>query len=262
MLVYTLLFTLAHKDPKENKYVDMLMIWLTYVINQAGLTAQDSLAILVDERTFQHIQEIEPLSYLTDSAPCKVSYICIPPPLTLSEGMVARYTCFQTDICIYMDLDMLVVDSIRSVLPSLSPGSLVVLPEGELESPLYGGCLIPKDALPSMCGLSSGWFAYSPSKSIQDIFQHIHSECIGQSHTPFYTVDQPFFNKWVVQAIQTSSLGVQIHFLDDSRVENNSFEKKPSTVFINYCGEPGNGTAHATKMIGFLCLQHLTSTRE
>jgi len=259
MLVYTLLFTLAHKNPSENKYVDMLLIWLTYLLKYGGLDKSDSIAVLADTRTFTYIQEIESLSLLVDTSPCSVEFICIEPPLTLSEGMVQRYRAFQKHTTyLYLDLDILTCKAMKDSIPTLELKHLLVMPEGRLEDNNYAG-LVLKGDIPSVCGFTSGWFAFTPCQEIQNLFEHIRSECIAQSHTPFYTVDQPFFNKWVWRSLSEVSSGITVLLMNDDIMENNSFQPQPSTVFMNYCGEPGKGETHATKMVGLLCLQMLST---
>lgn len=255
MLVYTLLFTLENKDPKENKYVDMLLIWLTYLIKHGGLDSTDEIAILIDTRTFNYIQEIEPLSYLVDLAPCPVNFIPIEPPLTLSEGILQRFRFLKQCQTLFLDLDILVLQSLKKYIPILKETQFLVMPEGRLEDSNYGGLVI-KGEIPSMCGFSAGWFAFYPSPEIQKMFDTIRSECLAQASNPFYTIDQPFFNKWVFLSLTENPLGISVLVMNDTIIENNSYEVKSSTVFLNYCGEPGNGATHATKMVGFMCLQH------
>ena len=261
MLVYTLLFTLAHKGPKENKYVDMLLIWLTYLIKHGGLDNTDEINILIDTRTFTHIQEIEPLSYLVDSASCPVNFVCIEPPLTLSEGMVQRYKILKHIQSLYLDLDCIVLKPLKQYIPQLKDKQILLMPEGRLEDCNYGG-LVLKGDIQSMCGFTSGWFAFHPCNEIQNLFEHIRSECIAQATDPFYTIDQPFFNKWVYLSLTKNPLGISVLVMNDEIIENNSYEVKPSTVFMNYCGEPGVGAAHATKMVGLLCLQTLLTASQ
>jgi hypothetical protein len=259
MLVYTLLFTLANKDPKENKYVDMLLIWLTYLIKYGGLDKTDEIAVLIDTRTFAHIQEIEPLSYLVDSASCPINFVCIEPPLTLSEGMIQRYKIIKNIQSFYLDLDCIILKSLKQYIPQLKDNQFLVMPEGRLEDSNYGG-LVLKGDIPPMCGFTSGWFVFYPCDEIQKFFDNIRSECLAQASDPFYTIDQPFFNKWVYLSLTENPLGISVLVMNDEIIENNSYEVKPSTVFMNYCGEPGVGAAHATKMVGLLCLQHIKST--
>lgn len=260
MLVYTLLFTLAHKNPKENKYVDMLLIWLTYLLKYGNLDSTDSIAVLIDKRTFEHIQELESLSILVDSCSCPVKFICTEPPLTLSEGICQRYRFIKQTTTLFLDLDIIVLKSLKTIIHPLNSKQILVMPEGRLEDDNYGG-LVLKGDIPSGCGFSAGWFGFYPCPEIQQLFEYIRKECIAQSKDPFYTVDQPFFNKWIWNSLTENPLGISVLLMNDEIVENNSFQPQPSTVFMNYCGEPGKGETHATKMVGLMCLQILTSTQ-
>ena len=55
MLVYTTLFTLAGKMPKDNKYIAMFYIWFSYIKKYAGLGSSDTVGVIIDAVSYTHL---------------------------------------------------------------------------------------------------------------------------------------------------------------------------------------------------------------
>ena len=263
MLVYTLLFTLAGKNPNENRYIEMFYIWLTYLLKNGGLGPNDSIAVLIDTQTLEIIKNVPLLIHLKNTAKCNISFILFEQPATISEGMVVRYMFPSKDngeTLVYLDLDVLVVNSLQNDIPKLAPNSLCLMPEGKMRHPLYACDLTDSDEIPDMCGFSSGTFAFSHGDQTLGFFRRVINDCLEVKENPRYTIDQPFFNKWVFIIFTKRVLNLSIHLLRSDMVEQqNQHDFKDTTVLVNYAGDPGVGTSHYQKMLSVICFSYLSS---
>ena len=260
MLVYTLLFTLAGRAPKDNRYVEMFFIWLTYLCKNGGLTATDRICVLIDKTTVDYLNSDGCYSHVADQITIPIDYVIMPTIMTISEGMICRYN-FHNDALVnetfvYLDLDVLVLRPLRMLIKPLAPNTMACMPEGRMINGLYGGCTLDEEIADS-CGFSSGIFAYCPGHGVQDFFNRVTAECLAKAAEPYYTIDQPFFNKWIYKAIMKNEIDMRVELLDDMHFVNNVFNYDDNTIIMNYAGEPGNDSIHYKKMLSLLCIDFM-----
>ena len=250
LIIYTLLFTIKGSNPDENKYVDMLSIWLAYVNRNSGL---QKVIIIMDTVTLDSIF-LQELGRLYPNLVIEVQ--SMPQPQNISEGMACRFTLQNNDnnTYMYMDLDMLILKDLADFtndLPS-SPNNLIIFPEGKMIHPMYSEDLIDKSRIPEgFCGFTSGFFIFTPGEEVYRMFNNIIVGIINNKK-PYYTYDQPFFNAEVFNKIHSSVPNVNIKILSSEICANNSFNIKDE-LFINFCGDPAEGNIHFNKLLMFMC---------
>ena len=252
MLVYTNLFTLVGKDPAENHYIDMLFIWLTFLRRFAELQETDKILILADQATIDFLNSNETFAQVSKGVLTPIEFRLTPQPKTLMEGMMQRYNeanRILSDCSLYLDIDVLVCNSLNE-MRKLPSNTFLVCPEGELLSTDYGGHTIPYSVdLKWETGYTSGMFGFTEGEETSKLLKAIYESCAAHKGDPFYTVDQPYFNKYV-HALESK------YTIPEDWLENNEpfDERKDSAVFLNYCGEPGKGKIHFQKLLTQLCV--------
>jgi len=263
MIVYTILFTLPGKKPEENRYVELFKIWLTYLLRNGGLTENDAVVIIVDRETLGHLETQILPSYFRQHSSIHFHCIPVPQPATLTEGMLLRYTALpgnDSDTLLYLDLDILVMRSLKHDIPLLHNNQIMLMPEGKMAHPLYACNLIEEKELKNMCGFSSGSFAFCNGEGIQEFFKRICQECLEIKDNPRYTVDQPFFNKWIYLTITTNAFPIHIMLMRYNMIEQNVYKIRDETVLVNYAGDPGVDSSHYQKILTMLCIDFLNSS--
>jgi len=258
MLLYTLLFTLVGRNPKENKYIDMFFIWLTYVIRNGGLTEKDKVVILIDSPTLDYLNTFSTLSDLIDHSIFEFELHLIQEPHTLLQGISERYNFAAAtaeahhDTNFFLDLDILVM---RDINFNLLDNTILVMPEGSLADMNYGGHLLDLKDAPPTPGFSAGWFAFTKGEGVSKFFKHILIDCQNHEDKHFYTVDQPYFNKHVYLNMTESLVNIVIE--NGLIMPNNIYTIDSSVKFVNYCGEPGDDYFHIQKLLNMLCNQFI-----
>jgi len=262
MIVYTLLFTLVGKKTEENLYIQMFDIWLCYLIKNGGLTPEDKISVVIDSETLKYIQSQVLPNYLKYVSPCPIEYVEFEQPKNLSEGIIARYNSLPRDhegkTLLFLDLDVLVIKSLQNDIPRLLPNQLMIMPEGKMAHGLYAGGLVNYDKIPNICGFAASTFAYSYGEGIEKFFKKVTEECLENKNTPNYTIDQPYYNKWIYLMLTEQVFPVEIHLLRYTMIEQNKMNMfEDSTVLVNYAGTPGEGIFHYQKMLNAICLEYL-----
>jgi len=260
MIVYTLLFTLVGKSPAENRYVDMFYIWLSFLLKNGGLTTDDRIHVLVDQATIDYFNEDGIFSNLLEAVHCPINFILINQPNNLSEGITSRYTTTYIDTtALFLDLDILVLNPIRLQIPDLEPDELAIIPEGRMSYGLYCGDLLPAELTEGICGFTAGCFAFRPGTRIEEFFGIVSKECLESVAAPKYTIDQPFFNKWICLILKKEVLPLKIRILDNSIMDNNSYTLPSgvSATFMNYAGDPGVDKSHFKKLLAMISISHI-----
>lgn len=254
--LYTILFTREGHDPKHNKYIDMFYIWITYIIRNAGLGPADSIVVLVDAPTLEFINQSITLDVLLEFIPFRFVFSEIPVPKNISEGICSRYThapFSEGPNVLFLDIDIVVVSSLSPLIASVlqSPHEFFVMPEGELTDSNYGALIPTKTIGP---GLAASWYLYktSAAKGIQELFERIVKGCLRSVATPYFCIDQPFYNYEVYE-----SKSVKIGFINKTIVGVNIAYVKEGMLFLNFCGEPGNESLHFNKMLLMLCMSYV-----
>ena len=132
--------------------------------------------------------------------------------------------------------------------------------EGKIHEECYAGNLIdlPKE-LEGHCGFSAGWFLFSAGNALVDFFKIITKECLENIETPRYTIDQPFYNKYIYKILYEKIIPLDIKIASKVYLDNNTFDPSPDTYFINYAGIPGDDTFHYDKLFSMLCKDFIES---
>jgi hypothetical protein len=286
MLVYTTLFTLAGKMPKDNKYIAMFYIWFSYLKKYAGLSRGDTVGVIIDEATLDYFNKDDNpyFSYIANDATFELQLSVMATPATLSAGCAERYNMehfsnfTKHDICLYTDIDCL---SIRNIHPlfkefDMTQEYLFIMPEVDegMTSTNYAGHFI--DSCPiakKMHGFSSGWFAWtwgeggeaSKGQATKEFFANVSKSLAGYVGAPLYTIDQPFFNYeiylWASGKVMGKS-GIKICIMDSKIVTLNPLVSDPrlaDSSFANFCGEPGVEDCHFYKLLTFMCVDFSSS---
>jgi hypothetical protein len=74
MLVYTNLFTLVGKIPSKNKYIAMFYIWFSYLKRYGGLGPEDTVGIIIDNDTFDYINEAQEFAQISDNCMFRIEF--------------------------------------------------------------------------------------------------------------------------------------------------------------------------------------------
>jgi hypothetical protein len=262
MIVYTVLFTLVGKDPAENRYVEMFYIWLTHVLKNGGLVTGDKICVLIDKPTIDFLNADFNIGFILSMCRVPIEFWLIHQPNTSSEGMVQKYNIEEypaivSDCSLYLDLDIVVKAPLTPVR-ELIPDTLAVVVEGNIYNDDYGGKVLPrepeKEGYP---GFSAALFAFSVGETVREFMRCVKGGCLAQD-PPFYTVEQPFFNKYLYEIFINKEC--PFFLIPKKIISNNDMTPSDSVVFVNYCGDPGNGPRHIVKMIVGMCMGVLLTT--
>jgi hypothetical protein len=256
MIVYTVLFTLVGKDPADNRYVEMFYIWLTHILKHGGLGTGDKICVLIDKPTIDFLNADFNIGFILSTCRVPIEFWLIQQPSTPSEGMVQKYNiedfpAIVSDCSVYLDLDI-VVKAPLTLVRELIPDTLAVVVEGNIYNDDYGGKLIPREpGKEGYPGFSAALFVFSVGETVREFMRCVKGGCLAQ-HPPFYTVEQPFFNKYLYELF--INLERPFFMIPKKYVSNNDMAPSDSVVFVNYCGDPGNGPRHVVKMIMSMCM--------
>lgn len=261
MIVYTVLFTLLGKDPAENRYVEMFYVWVSHLIKNAGLDEKDKICVLIDKPTLDFMNNERHLGNILKKCRGVTEYWIVPQPIKISQGMALRYSIDEyptlcSECSLYIDIDVLVVAPLKAVR-EVCNDTIMAIVEGFKDNEDYGGKVLPKDeAAEGYPGFTSAIFAFSAGEYVKQFMRNVKGGCLAQD-PPFYTVDQPFFNKYVYEDFVYKNK--ELFILPREYVEVNTMEPSASAVFVNYSGDPGNGQKHVAKLIVRLCMNILTA---
>ena len=256
MIVYTVLFTLVGKDPADNRYVEMFYIWLTHILKNAGLGVGDKICVLIDKPTIDFLNADFNIGFILSTCRVPIEFWLIQQPSTPSEGMVQKYNIEEfpaivSDCSLYLDLDIVIKAPLTPVRV-LIPNTLAVVVEGNIYNDDYGGKLIPREpGKEGYPGFSAALFVFSVGETVREFMRCVKGGCLAQD-PPFYTVEQPFFNKYLYELF--INLERPFFMIPKKYVSNNDMTPSDSVVFVNYCGDPGNGPRHVVKMIMSMCM--------
>jgi hypothetical protein len=271
MLVYTFLFTLEGKDPKQNKYVTMFYMWFSYLKKYAGLGPTDCVGLIADEDTLEYMNSEgnQILAYIIEGAPFAIEISTMKRPANISEGFAERYNSdnfkdfTQHEVNLHIDIDCLCIRNIHKLFSDKNADFYVMEETGSLTDDNYAGKLI-KDATSDFQeerGFSAGWYAWRSSKIQEELFETVSKGCLENAANPFYTVDQPFYNYEILKIITEKTMNV--HRFESSVVAFNasfSDEALSRAWFVNFAGEPGVEDCHFNKMFAFMCMDFSSPT--
>ena len=260
MLLYTVCFTKKGIQPENNKYISMFFIWLRYLEVYGGVTATDTICVIMDSETKRYIDTFQTVNVI------QIPYTSIEfeQPSTAQEGTQYRYRIYESglitdklQVC-YMDVDMLIIKDIHWIEHELTQNSnaLLVYPEYTLRHFTYLGeqteeDMIFFDEFPDVYtthpGMTSTFFAFS-GLLLNEPFQELISK-MKTSEIEHYTLDQPFFNRMILWHSYKKQT-FEISFVQKKAIAYNTLRNRCSeeACIINYCGEPGNQEFHWMKM--------------
>jgi hypothetical protein len=271
LLVYTCLFTPVGTSPNNNKYINMLYIWLSFLIRNGGLLKTDNIYILIDNVSLDVLNDNEIISSIIKTSEINITFILIPQPETISHGMVERFNInnnILSNYSLYLDLDMLVVQNIRKRLKIVHPNSIVAFREDNntISHNCYAGELLDYSSGidENQLGLTSACFLFSQGEGICTLFNNISKDILANVKTPFYTIDQPFFNKYLMLYRYIEKNIVNVFFVETSEeiIINNLYKRNSLSLFHNFYGEPGNSNLHYTKAFTMLCTDYINSVNK
>lgn len=251
-----IIFTLEDKLVKENKYVDMFIMWLSQCIKCANLQTNDILRIHMDTRTLEYMNTNTILGTLLADIPFKYMTIPFLPPKNLLEGMMHKYTIvpYTQDIFMYCDIDIYITKSIHTLTDTMVPNTLYLCREGSMTDKNYSADLPSEYVINSkMCGFSAGKFSIYGANIYTTFLSMIQSLCLAKQNTDYYTVEQPYFNHAILKYLHTIQINTDVFDIPNVSFNGHNY-KKGVTVFFDCGGEPGNGEVHYTKMLNILCL--------
>lgn len=260
MIVFTNVFTLVNRDPKENRYIDMFWIWCKYMEKYSGLTPEDTIYLLVDSRTCEYMEKV--IKYL----PTELIYTMIEykPPVDALEGMLRRYSLLSypmidsSQTILYMDVDVLCIGNIKQIEP-IPMNSLYLWRENTLVDNFHLGEImtaqkmrfILEKNLAEHPGFNAGWFLFRGA-ALNTLFTEVVLRCKNGKHDCI-CFEQPYFCDVVFENLfQGAMPQIKTRFADASWFEINMIHKlcKPTTIFLNMCGDPAQEDSHWLKMFG------------
>ena len=267
MLVYTTLFTLKGKEPRENKYLTMFYMWFTYLKRYSGLGSNDCVGLIVDEDTFDFMNSDgnQIFSYLSEGVPFNIEISIMPRPANLTEGFAERYRAenFENftkhELNLHIDIDCLCIRNIHKLFFGISADFYAMEEDGLITDDNYAGHFI-KDKIYDEQGISAGWYAWTHTEEQRAFFEAVSKGCLENS-PPFYTVDQPFYNYELFKRKDS----LNIHRFNKHVVAFNPlfFDSRLATAyFVNFAGEPGVEQCHFDKMFSFMCVDFSTVSQD
>jgi len=237
MLFYTVLFSLG--EPKQNLYVQMLLLHLTALRRTETLKADDTFYVLTDPDTAGFLR-------LNTDLGRNVKLLVMPEkPANTNAGMLWKYGFPQFldttgKLVVYLDLDMLSWQKLDYDSFPLAQDTLAVYPEGPPTDKNYCG----SDPLPLNAGVSGGYFIYRYGPRVAALFSDVIKRMVAQKEV-FYTLDQPAFNHCVAKHHLCCT------FINPVSVSFNGNTNQQTAAFYNCCGDPGDGHFHFQKMLQF-----------
>jgi hypothetical protein len=265
--LYTILFTLKEKKPSENQYVQMLLLWLSQLIQGHVLTEKDSLQLYLDTLTYEYITTSTMFHRIISKLPCVPRICLLESPSTLLEGCSWKYSMdsssYTQEILIYCDLDIYICKPLGAFCKDMIPNTLYVQPEGPISDPNYGAHFKQEELqiIPAGSpGFSAGKFILV-GKQVAGSFFNAMSWIVSSNKTiSYYCLEQPLFNYIVYRQFLTaesSASYIDTTTLSSSISVNFHGYTKGKTVFLDCMGEPGNGSLHLEKFVQAMCLFHI-----
>ena len=145
VLLYTILFTLDNKPVHKNQYIQMFLIWLSFLVKTKALNENDKLLIIVDKYTKSYLINDTIHTKLIRKMICGIEYLTLPQPKTLLEGFMWKYNALDKDyleysnkdILFYSDVDVLFNKSFKTITDTMFPQSIVTHIEGSFRTKYF-----------------------------------------------------------------------------------------------------------------------------
>ena len=254
--IYTILFTLADREPQYNKYIKIFQIWFSQLIKTASVK---NCVILIDKRTLSYLKTKEIFNKLIlPMRNFKMTFFEFNPPKTLIEGMSYKYSVFDysENFLIYTDLDVLITRPLQD-FNLKEEDAIYVHAEGRIVEDDYSAAMSAeeKESLtPFSAGLSAGKFIIR-GKHIRDHLFSKMKEYIKFDST-FYTLDQPYFNKALYEFKNKEIINP--HIIKHPLLSINCSDLKKETILIDFMGKPGDEELHLDKVLDYVAYSNCT----
>ena len=264
--LYTILFTLDHVPCHKNKYIDIFIVWFTFLIKSKSLKENDMLVIIIDKYTIQYIESLESFKNILKSAFFMIKYIKVRQPKTVMEGCMWKYNVldertlklFNKDIYMYMDTDVLINNSFRIITDQMKPNSICV---NETTSPHFHYYFegIPQNEIDiffksNIRGITAGHFAFYGNSMMLEVFNKIIE--YNKVETKFETLEQPFFNRAIFNYYVIEKKIDVLHSINSFTIDY-SLPINFNSILIDCCGDPGNDLEHYEKVVNVLLMKYL-----
>lgn len=254
MIIYTNVFTIQGQSPSENRYIDMFFIWYRFIQKNGNLSEKDMIFLMTDSTTAEYIEDKMSNSFT-------FSILEYPQPKTYLEGILRRYTApfylekYKDEQFLYFDVDILCISSLHDI-EQLGKNQLYIFPENNLLDQYYLGALLSETEkeeymkkLGDFPGFTGGCFSYRGE--LLNIFFTELVKFVKEGRRDLEMYEQPYWCKIIYRCLFENKIeGLEIKIADSKRMEHNSSIQKckKETVFLNFCGEPGDGTHHWRKI--------------
>lgn len=260
MLLFTVVFTKEGGNPKENKYLQMVWIWLRFLQKYGEVQSTDRIFILADAASKEYLDQFVPYFPLT----LEFTVVEIPTPSCLREGFLERFRFWnyfrpeQDEVVCYTDIDMVFLAPISWIPTICRPKTIYAFPEETIRGGNYLGQILEERDLelfaknPSLAETHPGFtctFFFFRGMFIQDQFQRLRFLTLQHEDT-LYAPEQPFYNRILFDAMHFTPDEFHVGVLKKDLIEYNSLvtDCKPGTKLLNFCGEPGDQEFHWKKM--------------
>ncbi len=254
-----IVYTLQGKSVKENKYIDIFLIWLAYVCKYAKLNPIDCIQIIIDENTYAEVMKDNIiLQIILSSLRCEVQFIKVLQPKTHGEGMMNKYkyTRSQQDVFMYCDIDVLFQKPIRILLQGLEENTVVVHNEGCIQNKNYGGAFTSEEIQQlgeNFPGFSAGKFIIYGQELHSKFFALMNTLGASYPVDSYYCLEQPIFNLGIYKYQLMNTIHINDMNIAPPFVCTNISDKIPEEcVLLDYMGQPGDGELHFQKILSIL----------
>jgi hypothetical protein len=267
VFLYTILFTLEDKPVHKNQYIQMFLIWFSFLVKSKSLCENDTFCIIGDRYTLSYLKHETPFFNISKLLLCNYTMLEREQPKTLMEGCMFKYDelirkdrilQFDYDILIYSDIDVIIYKTLRTL--NIEPNSIIIHEENDFKLDYFSEG-IPENEKSEFLkcnsqirGLSAGKFIiYGKSLAI-DIFNRIVKYNSEKSN--YYTLEQPLFNRAIFNHIYIDKKETRLCNLNPYCVHYNNLPMTNinNCMLIDCAGKPGHYIDHMEKMLNVLCV--------
>ena len=267
VFLYTILFTLEDKPVHKNQYIQMFLIWLSFLVKSKSLTENDTLCVIGDRYTLNYVKHETPFEVIKKNLVSSFIFMEAEQPKTLLEGCMLKYNqlirsdvmlAANYDILMYTDIDVIINKSIKTLV--IEPNSIVIHEENDFNYDYFSEG-IPENEKKEFLkcnsllrGLSAGKFIIYGKSLVFDIFKMIVN--YNEVKTNYYTLEQPLFNRAIYNYIYIEKKSVNIYGLNPYCIHYNSVQPSNdmNCILIDCAGKPGHYIDHMEKMLNILCI--------
>jgi len=258
-----IVFTVDGKDPEQNDYIQIFVLWLTSLLKSKSLTKNDLLFITVDHETLDYLERFTPMIEIVNRLGSRLFIQKKTKPKNILEGMMWKYAYYEhkQDIYIYCDIDILICTSLTKLIPQIENNNIYVFEEGGLLSEAYSlgitesefeSIKLISSYLP---GLNAGLFIFTNLLQMKTIFNKIENY-YATTLQFCYSLEQPLFNRAIYTSLAEKRINVNTILLRKNIIHyNNGFmlNNKELPIFYDCNGDVGIGYRHLHKIINTFC---------